>query len=102
MPNALPCNVTFHGEFGFVPQLRMKDAKSHGFVSIIDGKDKVVSNIGADAASYDAAGKLEPLNQSGQLFIHPHGLLKDDEDSLYVCQWASGRTYPLKFAPVKV
>jgi hypothetical protein len=100
MPNALPCNVTFHGEFGFIPQLRMKDGKSHGFVSIIDGSDRIVSNIGALPATYDASGKLQPLQQDGPLFIHPHGLLKDDEDSLYVCQWASGRTYPLKFVPI--
>jgi peptidylamidoglycolate lyase len=99
MPNALPCNITFHGEFGFIPQLRMKDGKSHGFVSIIDGKDQIVSNLGAMPAAYDPSGKLQPLQQDSPVFIHPHGLLKDDENSLYVCQWASGRTYPLKFVP---
>ena len=100
MPNALPCNVTFHGKFGFIPQLRMKDGKSKGFVSIIDDNDRIVSNLGALPAIYDASGKLQPLQQGGSLFVHPHGLLKDDENSLYVCQWASGKTYPLKFVPV--
>ncbi len=100
MPNALPCNVTFHGEYGFIPHLRMKDGKSHGFVSIIDGKDRIVSNLGAMPADYDASAKLQPLQENSPVFIHPHGLLKDDENSLYVCQWASGRTYPLKFVPV--
>jgi hypothetical protein len=29
-------------------------------------------------------------------FLHPHDLLVDTDESLYVAQFASGKTYPLK------
>ena len=42
------------------------------------------------------------LAQNHQQFLPEHLLkvLVDDEESLYVCQWSSGKVYPYKFIPV--
>ena len=34
------------------------------------------------------------------VFIHPHDLLVDEDESLYVAQFASNRTYPIKLERV--
>jgi hypothetical protein len=30
--------------------------------------------------------------------MHPHGIAIDEEGSIYVAQWNSGKTYPIKLA----
>lgn len=98
LPNTLPCDIILRGEFAFVPQLRMRDGGSKGFVTVLDGKNRVVSNPGGEAPRYDGDGTLRPLQRASELFTFPHGLCVDDEDSVYVAQWNSGRTYPIKLA----
>jgi hypothetical protein len=49
---------------------------------------------------YAADGRLQPLQQTSPLFKHPHGLTVDDEGSIYVAQWNSGQTYPIKLERV--
>ncbi len=100
LPNTLPCNMYFKDDAIYIPQLRMKDGKSAGFLTIMDLKDKVISNPGGAAPVYDAAGKLQPLQRASPLFTHPHGLVLDEEGSIYVAQWNSGQTYPIKLTRV--
>ncbi len=100
LPNALPCDITFKNGAAYVAQLRMRDAKSSGFVSIFDTHDRVVSNPAGAPPVYSAEGQLAPLQRTSSLFTHPHGLVVDDEESIYVAQWNSGRTYPIKLARV--
>jgi len=40
------------------------------------------------------------MAHTGTVFQHPHDLLVDEDQSLYVAQFSSGKTYPLKFARV--
>ncbi len=101
LPNTLPCDVVFTPDAIYVPQLRMADPKSMGFLTILDWHDKVISNPGGAAPEYDAAGKLQPLRANApDVFRHPHGIVLDEEGSIYVAQWNSGQTYPLKLARV--
>ena len=60
---------------------------------------KPVSVICGSPASY-FNGRLKSLYQTIPVFKHPHDVLVDDEDNLYVCQWNSGKVYPYKFSPV--
>ena len=99
-PNMLPCNIYFKGDVAYVPHLRMVDGNSHGFLTVLGRDDRILSNPGGAPAEYDADGKLKPLHREQNVFIHPHGLCVDDEDSLYVAQWASGKTYPIKLQRV--
>ena len=100
LPNTLPCNLVFTGEAIYIPQLRMSDGKSTGFLTILDLQDRVISNPGGAPPVYAADGRLQPLQQTSPLFKHPHGLTVDDEGSIYVAQWNSGQTYPIKLERV--
>ena len=93
LPGAQPCNIYPKGDYLFVPHL-------NGFFSVLDKDNKVVSNPGGNAPEY-IDGKLQELKQATDTFIHPHSILVDDEDSVYVPQWNSNQTYPIKLARVK-
>ena len=76
------------------------DRQSRGFVSVLDAELRVVSNVGGSAPEYDDAGVLRPMRNTSAVFLHPHDLVVDDEGSLYVAQFASGNTYPVKLERV--
>jgi hypothetical protein len=40
------------------------------------------------------------MQHSAEVFVHPHDLMVDEDDSLYVAQFASGNTYPIKLERV--
>jgi hypothetical protein len=69
--------------------------EASGFVTILNKDNKVVSNIGGSEPIY-TNGKLNTLQQTDKIFAHPHDVCVDDEGSLYVAQWASGKVYPYK------
>jgi len=100
LPNSLPCNVVFKGDAIYIPQLRMKDGKSTGFLTVMDFHNRVVSNPGGAPPAYGPDGVLQPLERTSPLFTHPHGIVVDEEESIYVAQWNSGQTYPIKLARV--
>jgi hypothetical protein len=41
------------------------------------------------------------MGSDTKLFTNPHGILIDDEESVYIAQWNSGNTYPIKLQRVK-
>ena len=45
-------------------------------------------------------GRLRPMRHQEEVFMHPHDLVVDEEESLYVAQFASGETYPVKLERV--
>ena len=49
---------------------------------------------------YDDAGKLRPMQHREEVFLHPHDLTVDREGSVYVAQFASNKTYPIKLERV--
>ncbi|MEI8090350.1 MAG: hypothetical protein WCG63_12250, partial [Opitutaceae bacterium] len=73
-----------------------QDRNSRGFLSVLDAELRVVSNIAGSPPVYEATGKLQPMRHREDTFLHPHDLLVDTDESLYVAQFASGKTYPLK------
>ncbi len=71
-----------------------------GFVTILDKQDRCISNPGGSAPVY-REGQLQSLTPVGHTFISPHDVLVDDDENLYVAQWMSQRTYPIKLARVR-
>lgn len=103
LPGGNPRQIRRAGDHYFVAHLAdnwPKDRNSRGYVSILDANLRVLANVGGTKPVYDDAGKLLPMKQEGGVFTHPHDLLVDDDGSLYVAQFASGKTYPLKFERV--
>jgi peptidylamidoglycolate lyase len=77
-----------------------KDRNSRGFVSVLDAQLRVLANIGGTPPEYGDDGKLRPMAHREDVFLHPHDLAVDRDGSLYVAQFASNRTYPIKLERV--
>ena len=76
-------------------------ASLNAMILILDKTDTVVSVIGGEAPVYQG-GVLQPLAPSPTTpFIHPHDVYVDEAGAIYVAQWNSKQTYPLKFEPVR-
>ena len=100
LPGGNPRQIRRHRGHFYVAHLAddwPRNRESRGFISVLDADYRVVSNVGGQAPRYTDDGQLQKMGQEGDVFNHPHDLLVDDDDSLYVAQFSSGRTYPLKF-----
>lgn len=103
LPGGNPRNVRAHRDHYIVAHLADNwpaDRASRGFVSILDADLRVISNVGGTEPVYDDEGNLQKMKQVGEVFLHPHDVVADDQDSLYVAQFASNRTYPIKLERV--
>jgi DNA-binding beta-propeller fold protein YncE len=103
LPGGNPRQIRRVGDHYFVAHLGdnwPKDRNCRGFVSVLDASLRVISNIGGTAPDHGPDGKLRPMAHREELFQHPHDLAVDREGSLYVAQFASGRTYPIKLERV--
>ncbi|QDT39976.1 hypothetical protein Pan241w_00290 [Gimesia alba] len=102
LPGSNPRMIQIVGEYMFVPHLAdnwPKDRQSKGYISVLDRDYRIVSNIGGTAPQY-VDGKLQPMHQQGGFFRHPHDLVVAADGAIYVPQFASGNTYPVKLVPV--
>ena len=100
MPGGNPRDAVLFGDHLFIPHLGDNwpaDKNAPGFISVLDASHRIVSNIGAPPAQYDADGQLQPMTSDGAPFIHPHGIALDKEGHLYVAQFASPSAPLLKF-----
>ena len=99
MPGGNPRQIKKHGDHYFVPHLADNwpaDRDSRGFLSVLDSESRIVSNIAGTAPEYGDDGKLRKMAHSEPVFMHPHDLAIGKDGSLYVAQFASGNTYPIK------
>ncbi|MEO7597950.1 MAG: 6-bladed beta-propeller [Opitutus sp.] len=103
LPGGNPRQIRRYGDHYFVAHLGdnwPKDRNSRGFVSVLDKHLRVVANIAGSAPVYDDNGRLQVMRHEQDIFQHPHDLLVDGDGSLFVAQFSSGQTYPLKFERV--
>lgn len=94
-PGMRVCQLAARGDYLIAPHLE-------GLLSVIDKDNRVVSNPGGSAPVYDDKMKLGAVSkdEGNSPFQHPHGLWIDGEESVYVAQWNSGKTYPIKLKRV--
>lgn len=103
LPGGNPRQIRRAGRFYYVAHLGdnwPKDQNCRGFVSVLDENMKVLSNIAGTAPVYGDDGKLQLMKHSAEVFRHPHDLCVDRDGSLYVAQFASGNTWPVKLERV--
>lgn len=100
LPGACVCRPVIKGNYLYAAVLRSPtlDNADSGFVIILNKENKVVSVICGSEAEYEN-GIPKTFSQTIKLFKHPHDVMVDDEENLYVCQWSSGKVYPYKFIP---
>ncbi|WP_299889524.1 6-bladed beta-propeller [uncultured Lacinutrix sp.] len=101
VPGALICRPVIHKKDLYFAVLRSKNALNpdSGFILIMNENNEVVSCPGATSPSYKNY-KLKELYQTIRLFQHPHDVCIDDDENMYVAQWNSGRTYPIKLTRI--
>ena len=71
-----------------------------GMILILDGADRVVSTVGGLPPVY-VEDKLQQLVNFNYTFCHPHDVCVDEAGAIYVAQWGSNRTYPIKLEPLE-
>lgn len=100
VPGAQPSNVA---PLGRSRSTRLKNhiaiASLNGMILILDGTQRVVSVVGGEPPAY-VDGKLLPLQVFNYTFNHPHDVYVDSAGALYVAQWWSSQTYPIKLVPL--
>jgi peptidylamidoglycolate lyase len=98
---ARPGNVA---QFGGYRAGRFNDhlaiACLRGMILILDGGDRVVSVVGGAPATY-VDGKLQTPEVYNYTLTHPHDVYVDAAGALYVAQWWSSQTYPIKLEPLR-
>jgi hypothetical protein len=100
IPGAFVCRAVIDDENVYAgvcwSRLRyLNQTPDSGFVTILDGSDKVVSNPGGTKPVYEN-GKLQLIVQDKAVFQHCHDVCVDGDKNLYVCQWNANKTYPVK------
>ena len=101
VPGALICRPVIHKKNIYFAVLKSKKSANDdsGFLLIMDENNKVVSCPGATSPEY-VQGTLNELYQSIRLFQYPHDVCIDEDENIYVAQWNSGNTYPIKLLRV--
>ena len=66
-----------------------------GFVTILNGENKVISNPGGTKPQYKR-GELQLMIQDSPIFMHCHDVCIDDDKNVYICQWNAKQSYPIK------
>jgi peptidylamidoglycolate lyase len=100
IPGANVCRPVIAGDYLYAAVLTSGGTgnANTGFVAILNKEDKLISTIGGSTPQYVDGVCMESY-QTVQLFKHPHDVLIDDEQNLYVSQWNSGQVLPYKFEP---
>ena len=101
LPGACVCRPIIKNDYLYAAVLRSPDISKPGtgFITILDKANRVISNIGGTQPTYKD-GLLQPMSQAEKIFVHPHDVCVDDDENVYVAQWASGKVYPYKFSRV--
>jgi hypothetical protein len=101
LPGAWVCRPVVKGDYLYAAVLQSNNNqwKESGFVTILDKQNKVVSNLAGSPPVYKG-NVPEEMFQAEKVFRYPHDVLVDDEESMYVAQWNSGKLYPYKLEPV--
>jgi peptidylamidoglycolate lyase len=96
LPGCSICRPVIHGEHIYFAVIVTKTWDTwDGMLAILDKDNKVVSFPGGNAPSY-TNGILNAPEYDGRTFKNPHDVLVDGDGNLYVPQWASNKTYPIK------
>lgn len=103
LPGSYICRPVIHRDhiFGAVFRSTSDAYPDSGYITILDKNDRVVSTPGGTEPIYQN-GKLteQRKDRSNSPFLHPHDVLVDTDENIYVAQWASRKTYPIKLERV--
>ncbi|MGV3639342.1 MAG: 6-bladed beta-propeller [Adhaeribacter sp.] len=103
VPGSFICRPVVKGKnmYAAVYRSTSQTYAQSGYITIFDEKDKVISTPGGTEPKY-VKNELQEQRKDRSFmgFIHPHDVCVDGDESIYVPQWASGKTYPVKLERV--
>lgn len=104
LPGAFVCRAVIDDDMLYAgvcwSRLRyLNQTPDSGFVTILDGQNRVVSNPGGTEPEY-RNGALQLMLQQESIFRHCHDVCVDEDKNLYVCQWNAQQTYPIRLVRV--
>lgn len=100
-PGVGPCRATFVGDHVVIPIIWVDPidgaGRGPGFVLILGPDNQPVSMVGGRQRKLDSGETHFAQEERADIpFIHPHDTFIDRDGDLYVAQWNSKQTYPLK------
>lgn len=99
LPGLQICRPVIHGEFTlFAVIVTASWGAYDGMVAVLDKDFNVVSLPGGSAPTDQA--DFTGVQQDGHTFLNPHDVCADEDGNLYVPQWYSGKTYPVRLKRV--
>ena len=100
LPGCYICRPVIHGINVYLATIWSYDRSANtGFISILDKNNKLISAPAGSTPQY-VDGELQTMHQTLEIFKHPHDVCVDENEDLYVCQWNSGQSYPIKLLRV--
>ncbi len=103
LPGTFICRPVLKGEniYGAAYRSTSGDYPNSGYMTIIDKNDRVISTPGGSEPIYQNNKLQEQHKQDPfKVFMHPHDVCVDSDENIYVAQWASKKTYPIKLVRV--
>lgn len=98
-PGSYICRPVLHGKHILAACFRSTSESlvGSGYIQILDQDMHVISTPGGSAPVYQN-GILQAQHKvdENNVFIHPHDVYADSDENIYVPQWASNKTYPIK------
>jgi len=96
LPGCSICRPVIHGDNLYFAVIVTKTWDTYdGMLAVLDKDNKIISFPGGSQPEY-ANGKLVEPVFDGKTFRNPHDVFVDNDENLYIPQWASGKTYPIK------
>lgn len=100
LPGCSVCRPVLDGEYLYFAVIITNSWESYdGMLAVLDKNNKVISFPGGTAPKYENGILKKPI-YDGKTFLNPHDVLVDNDHSLYVPQWNSGKTFPIKLTRV--
>jgi|TARA_B110000914_G_scaffold132444_1_gene115737 peptidylamidoglycolate lyase len=100
LPGCYVCRPVIKGEYLLFAVIVTKDWGVYdGMLAVLDNNNKVVSFPGGSFPSYLDQTLVKPEYDQVS-FRNPHDVCVDDDWNLYVPQWNSEKTYPVKLTRV--
>ena len=100
LPGCWICRPVIKGENLYFAVIVTKNwGRYDGMVAVLDKNNKVISLPGGQQPDYEN-GVLKEALYDGNTFLNPHDVCVDNDENIYVPQWYSGKTYPIKLERV--
>ena len=100
MPGCYICRPVIKDGFLFFAVIVTKDwGKYDGMLAILDQNNKIISMPGGSEPIYENGVFQKPVYDNSS-FKNPHDVCIDSDWNIYVPQWNSGKTFPVKLKRV--